>query len=241
MKIFPSIDLLQQQVVRLYRGDYNQRTFYSSLPQELLQEWQALGAQQVHIVDLNAARGEARQIQLLAALLQQFSSHIDVQVGGGVRSHAHLSELLKLGATRVVLGSLAAEQPQQVHELMRAYGSERITLACDVLLHEGSYRVRTRGWQKDGGLTLEELIEEFHHYATPWLITDISCDGTLEGPHFALYRSVLQRFPALKLIASGGVRHCEDLREARNQGAWGCIIGRALHEGHINLAEALTC
>ena len=242
MKIFPSIDLLDQEVVRLHQGDFSKKTTYASLPPEaLLERWYQEGAEQVHIVDLSGAKGESQQTSLLSSLLASFAHKLNIQVGGGVRGSTDISALRHLGAWRVVLGSLVVERPQEVHHFLRKFTPEHITLACDVRYHKDRYAVKKRGWQEDGGVFLEDLIKEFQDYPVLWLITDICRDGTLEGPNFALYRSLKKNYPDLKILVSGGVRNQQDLKEARDIGLWGCIIGKALHEGHITLSEALTC
>ena len=128
-----------------------------------------------------------------------------------------------------------------------------MTLASDVMCEDlvgssgaersggsmSDYYVRVRGWQEQSKLRLDDVVAEFADYDVPWLITDISRDGTLEGPNFCLYRELLEKYPSLKIIVSGGVRHREDVLEAKKIGAWGCIIGKALYDGRLDLNQDL--
>ncbi|MGB6451416.1 MAG: 1-(5-phosphoribosyl)-5-[(5-phosphoribosylamino)methylideneamino] imidazole-4-carboxamide isomerase [Steroidobacteraceae bacterium] len=231
MQLIPAIDLRGGRCVRLYRGDFGAETRYELQPHELLQRYRALGAAWLHVVDLDGARdGVLANRAIVVALASQQA--VSLQVGGGMRSAEALSDLLRNGVDRVVVGSAAVEQPREVAQWLAHFGPERVCLAFDVRLDErGEPRVRTRGWTQGGSLSLWSAIDPFCACGLRHVLcTDIDRDGALTGPNLDLYREALRRFPGLTWQASGGVRHAADLAALAGIGVHAAVSGKALLE-----------
>lgn len=240
--IIPAIDLIEGQVVRLYQGDYNQKTTFNLSPLAQLQSYQEQGADLLHIVDLTGAKDPMkRQTQLIASLVRELDTPI--QVGGGVRTEAQLSELLEIGVSRVVIGSLAVKEPELVKSWFVKYGSDAICLALDVNINEqGEKIVAVSGWQSGGGKTLESLVAEFSTVGLKHaLVTDISRDGTLKGANTELYQEISTAYPEINWQASGGIATLADVNAVKESGANGIIIGKALLINQFTVEEAITC
>lgn len=240
--IIPAIDLINGQVVRLYQGDYGQKTEYSNNPQGRFDDYVDQGAQQLHLVDLDGAKNaDARQLPLLRELLA--STTAPVQVGGGVRTEQDVADLLAAGANRVVVGSTAVKSPALVMGWMAQYGPERIVLALDVNIgSDGVRRIAVAGWQEQSDTTIESLIEAFLPAGLQHVLcTDISRDGTLAGTNVDLYRDLCARFPQVAFQASGGIGSLADIEALKGSGVAGIILGRALLEGKFTVAEAIAC
>lgn len=240
--IIPAIDLIEGQVVRLYQGDYNQKTTFDLSPLAQLQSYQEQGADLLHIVDLTGAKDPMkRQTQLIASLVQGLDTPI--QVGGGVRTEAQLSELLEIGVSRVVIGSLAVKEPELVKSWFVKYGSDAICLALDVNINkQGDKIVAVSGWQSGGGKTLESLVAEFTEVGLKHaLVTDISRDGTLKGANTELYQEISAAYPEINWQASGGIATLADVQAVKESGANGIIIGKALLINQFTVEEAITC
>lgn len=240
MILYPAMDLLDGRVVRLTKGDFNQIRVYSEDPAAVLTSFRDAGAQCAHIVDLNGARDpKKRQTDLLMSLLKD--SGMKIQVGGGVRERMDAYRLLDAGADRVVVGSIAVTDPGLGEALLVEIGPEHLTLAVDVAIDAaGAARPAIKGWSETTKLLLEDLIERFR----PWgllrvLCTDISRDGVASGPNTELYRKLAAKFPGMQIQASGGVRDEADLTALNGAGAHSAIVGTALYEKTINLAQAL--
>ncbi|PKG72548.1 1-(5-phosphoribosyl)-5-[(5-phosphoribosylamino)methylideneamino]imidazole-4-carboxamide isomerase [Shewanella sp. Choline-02u-19] len=240
--IIPAIDLIEGQVVRLYQGDYNQQTTFDLSPLAQLQSYQEQGANLLHIVDLTGAKNpRKRQTQLIASLVKGLNTPI--QVGGGIRTEAQVSELLEIGVSRVVIGSLAVNEPELVKRWFLKYGSDAICLALDVNINEqGEKIVAVSGWQSGGGKTLESLVAEFETVGLKHaLVTDISRDGTLKGANNALYQEISATYPDINWQASGGIATLADVTAVKNSGANGIIIGKALLINQFTVKEAIEC
>ncbi|MEZ9596231.1 1-(5-phosphoribosyl)-5-[(5-phosphoribosylamino)methylideneamino]imidazole-4-carboxamide isomerase [Shewanella sp. 10N.261.52.F9] len=240
--IIPAIDLIDGQVVRLYQGDYAQQTTFNLSPLEQLRSYQAQGANLLHIVDLTGAKDpNQRQTALISELVTNLDTPI--QVGGGIRTEAQLNELLEIGVSRVVIGSLAVKEPELVKSWFEKYGNEAICLALDVNINEqGEKVVAVSGWQSGGGKSLESLVEEFKCVGLKHaLVTDISRDGTLLGANTALYTEIAASYPEIQWQASGGIATLDDVQAVKKSGANGIIIGKALLINQFNVEEAIAC
>lgn len=240
--IIPAIDLIDGQVVRLYQGDYAQQTTFNLSPLEQLRSYQAQGANLLHIVDLTGAKDpNQRQTALISELVTNLDTPI--QVGGGIRTEAQLNELLEIGVSRVVIGSLAVKEPELVKSWFEKYGNEAICLALDVNINEqGEKVVAVSGWQSGGGKSLESLVEEFKCVGLKHaLVTDISRDGTLLGANTALYSEIAASYPEIQWQASGGIATIDDVQAVKESGANGIIIGKALLINQFNVEEAIAC
>lgn len=240
--IIPALDLIEGKVVRLHQGDYAQQRDYATDPLPRLQDYQAQGAEVLHLVDLTGAKDPAkRQIPLLKTLLAGVS--VPVQVGGGVRTEEDVEALLNAGASRVVVGSTAVKSPEKVEEWFTRFGPEKLVLALDVRIDaNGNKQVAVSGWQETSGVTLEQLVERFSPLGLAHVLcTDISRDGTLAGSNVELYQEICARFPQVAFQASGGIGNLNDIAALRSSGVKGVIVGRALLEGEFNVKEAIAC
>ena len=235
MIIYPAIDLMGGKVVRLRQGRFDDSTQYELTPSEALDSFADVGAQWVHMVDLDGTRaGAPIQHELIAELACR--ARVELQVAGGFRTNEHVARMLEAGVGRVVIGSLAVRQPELVREFIVEFGPERIALALDVNIIEGTPFVAISGWTEDSGQTLWNVAARFPE-ALHLLLTDIGLDGMLEGPNFNLLEEAQQRLPHLAIQASGGVSSIDDLRRLRTSGA---VVGKAIWEGRIDLKEALA-
>lgn len=240
--IIPAIDLIEGQVVRLYQGDYNQKTTFDLSPLSQLKSYQDQGANWLHIVDLTGAKDpQARQTKLIAELVNGLDA--DIQVGGGIRCEAQMAELLEIGVKRVVIGSLAVKETALVQSWFKKYGADAICLALDVNINEqGEKIVAVSGWQSGGGKTLESLVEAFKPFGLKHaLVTDISRDGTLKGANTQLYQEIASAYPRIQWQASGGIATLEDVAAVRDSGADGIIIGKALLIENFTVEQAIIC
>lgn len=237
MIIYPAMDLMGGACVRLAQGRFDDATTYSADPADALRAFADAGAAWAHVVDLDGARvGEPRQHDLIAQLAA--SAPLKLQVAGGFREPAQVARMFDAGVARVVIGSLAVTDPDLVRGLIANNGGERITLALDVKIIDGAPMVATRGWTHGSGLSLWDVAARFPD-ARHLLVTDIASDGMMGGPNLALVTLAMRRLPHLAVQASGGVASLADIKALRAAGAPGAIVGRALWEGRIDLAEAI--
>jgi phosphoribosylformimino-5-aminoimidazole carboxamide ribotide isomerase len=234
MILYPAMDLLGGRVVRLAQGRFEDATTYPGDPAEALAAFAAAGAEWAHVVDLDGARaGAPVQHDLLCELGR--TAPLKLQVAGGFRTEEQIAGVLGAGVSRVVIGSLAVKQPELVRGFLDRFGGERITLSVDVRLVDEVPMVATLGWTEDSGRSLWDiaaLYPEVRHL----LLTDIGRDGMLAGPNFELLEEAGRRLPHLFIQASGGVSSLDDLARLDTAGA---IVGKAIWEGRIDLAEAL--
>lgn len=240
MLLIPSIDLIQGRCVRLREGNFAAQTTYAVEPQEVLQYYRSCGAPWLHVVDLDAVRGEPTVNDALIEELARERS-VRLQVGGGVRDPAAIEHLLTAGIQRVVIGSAAVQQPQDVGEWLTSFGADRICLAFDVRVADpGEPKVHTDGWMVQSAVSLWDALDPYRPgLLRHALCTDIGRDGTLHGPNLSLYGAVVQRFPGLLWQASGGISHGRDLITLAQIGVSAAVIGRALIESRIPTAELL--
>ncbi|HJS14401.1 MAG TPA: 1-(5-phosphoribosyl)-5-[(5-phosphoribosylamino)methylideneamino]imidazole-4-carboxamide isomerase [Rheinheimera sp.] len=240
--IIPAIDLIQGKTVRLYQGSYDKTTEYQQTPLQLRDLYAEAGAGILHLVDLTGAKNAAdRQLELLTSLMK--NAPLPVQVGGGVRTAADVDQLLVAGASRVVVGSVAIREPATVQSWLRTYGGDKIVLALDVSINaKGDKTLPSHGWIEESTITLEQVLDGFIAAgAKHVLCTDISKDGTLQGPNVALYAELVQKYPQIQWQASGGVGSLADIKALKPTGVAGVILGRALLEGKFTAEEAIQC
>lgn len=238
MEVIPAIDLLDGQCVRLYQGDFNKVSGYSQDPVALAGSYRDAGMRRLHVVDLDGARtGSPANMELIKAMAA--GGGLAVQAGGGIRDLQRARQLRETGATRVVLGSIAAEKPETALAWLAELGPEHVVFAFDVRVPEqGDPQMLTRGWIQDSGLSLWTLLARFStHGGIHFLCTDIARDGTLGGPNLALYAECTRRFPDAQLIASGGVSSLADLQALKQTGVAAVVTGKALLDGRLTLEE----
>lgn len=239
MIIYPAVDLIGGKCVRLSQGEFDRVTAYAATPADALTRYAQAGATWAHVVDLDGAKAAApRQHDLIGALAKD--APLKIQAAGGVRTEDHVRALLDAGVSRVVIGSLAVENPALVHGWLQAFGPERIGLALDIRMTDRGPSVATRGWTADSGKLLWNVGADFAAAGLKhMLITDIGKDGMMEGPNFALMRQAVERLPTIGLIASGGVRDAADIRALKADGMEGAIVGKALWDGALSVKEAV--
>ena len=238
MKIIPAIDLQDGKCVRLFQGDFEQTTEYSSNPADIGKRFSKLDVEDLHIVDLDGARTGTQQNHGIVAGIAR-TTGLRVQLGGGLRGRDDVAAWLANGVSRCVLGSVAIRDPGTVTSWFGEFGPEALVLALDVRLDpDGTPQLTTQGWTEDSGVSLWECLDAYADAgARHVLCTDVSRDGAMTGPNFELYVEILNRYPALQLQASGGVRDIEDLELLRELGLPAAITGRALLDGQITAEE----
>lgn len=233
MFIYPAIDLRGGRCVRLRQGDYGQETVFHEDPVAVACQWQQAGADRLHIVDLDGAR-QGRPIHEVQ-VRRLVDLGLPIQLGGGIRSEQDIERVLGWGVRWVVLGTRALQQPQWLEQMARHW-PQRIVLGVDA---RAGY-VAVAGWQEQTQRAVSEVLASAAAAPLAAIVyTDIARDGMLTGPNLEALRGV-QAASAWPVIASGGVGCLEDVRQLRDAGLWGCIIGRALYEGRVRLADALA-
>ncbi len=232
--IYPAIDLREGRVVRLAQGDPDRETAYDTQPLAVARRWQAAGAAWLHVVNLDGAFGEGGR-KNVTALARILTTGMQAQFGGGVRDLETVRRVLDMGVARVVLGTVAVENPAVVEQALVDFGPERLAVGIDA---RDGY-VRTRGWREAAPLTALELAQQWATLGGRWLIfTDIARDGMSSGVNVEATAALAQA-TGLSVIASGGVATLEDVQRVKDSRLCGVIIGRAFYEGHINLEAAL--
>jgi phosphoribosylformimino-5-aminoimidazole carboxamide ribotide isomerase len=240
--VMPALDLRGGRVVRLAQGDFARETRYEDDPVTLARGFAAAGARWLHLVDLDGARAGGFAC---AGVLRRIRAEtpLAVQLGGGVRGEADVAARLDAGAARVVVGTLAVREPLRVRGWLQRFGSDALCIALDARRDaQGLWRLPLAGWREDSGATLDTTLAAYRDSALRHVLcTDIDRDGMLRGPNLALYRRLADAWPALRILASGGVSSEADLAALRGSGAAAAVVGRALLEGRLGLAEALAC
>lgn len=231
MIAIPAIDLLENQVVRLFQGDYRQETCYPVAPIEYAQHIVNAGLTHLHLVDLSGAK-EGKLVH--TSILKEITSitSLTVDFGGGVQHEEDIETILNAGASQVVIGSLCVKNTNLVRSWIEYYGPERFVLALDTF----NGQLKINGWQESTGFSIEKLMTSFSEYAgLTILTTDIQKDGTGMGPNTTLYEKLISAFPKQRWIASGGVERLTDLQKLREVGCYACVVGKALLDGKISL------
>ncbi|WAL62342.1 1-(5-phosphoribosyl)-5-[(5-phosphoribosylamino)methylideneamino]imidazole-4-carboxamide isomerase [Thermocoleostomius sinensis] len=236
MDVIPAIDLLEGQCVRLYQGDYAQSQVFDDNPVAVAQQWAEQGATWLHLVDLDGAKaGHPVNQQAIAAIVR--SVEIPVQVGGGLRDRSAVADLLALGVRRVILGTVAVEQPELVEHLCQEFPGQ-IVVGIDAR----NGKVATRGWLETSDVEAVTLAQQMAAAGVAAIIyTDIHRDGTLQGPNKGALRALASAV-AVPVIASGGISSTSDLLSLLSLeplGVTGAIVGRALYTGAVSLKEAI--
>lgn len=227
------MDLRGGRCVRLQQGDYQRETVFGDDPAAMARHWVAQGAECLHLVDLDGARGgKLVNLASIQAVVQAVS--VPCQLGGGVRDEASLQRVLELGLSRVVIGTLAVRQPERFQAMAASYPG-RLVLGIDA--REG--KVATAGWREAEAIDAIELARRCQELPLAAIVyTDIDRDGMLAGPNVPAMQA-MKRASRLPVIASGGVRSVDDVRRLAAAGLDGCIVGRALYEGRLALPDAL--
>ncbi len=234
MDIFPAIDIRNGRVVRLSRGEPDAETVYHSDPVALAERFVWQGARWIHVVDLDRAFGDGENIDVIDRIITRVGSHVRIQVGGGLRTLAHIATALDSMAARLVLGTAAVEQPALLAEAVRLAGAARLAVALDT--RDG--KVAHHGWTATSQLDAGDLTRRVAALGIRTVVyTDIGRDGMLGGPDCEGAVSVQQH--GVEVIISGGVGSLDDIRRAKKHRLAGIIVGRALYEERVSLPEAL--
>lgn len=231
MKIIPAIDLIDGQVVRLVRGNPENKTIYSKNPLEVAIKWQNSGADMLHIVDLDATLGRGSNLETIKKIVHEIE--IPVQIAGGLRETKLIHEIANI-ATRVVLGTIAFQQHGVMQQLFDSLGSDKIVISADHV--DG--KIVIKGWQENTEKPLIDSMQEFLDMGfTEFLVTNVNRDGTMQGPDLS-YLSKACSLNNANVIASGGISNIDDVRLVKDKNAYGIILGKALYENKITIEEA---
>jgi phosphoribosylformimino-5-aminoimidazole carboxamide ribotide isomerase len=231
MKIIPAIDIMNGQVVRLYKGDPKQKTIYSDNPIEIAKKWEQNGADMLHIVDLDATLGTGSNLSIIKKIIANVST--PVEVAGGLRDESIVIDTANI-SNRVVLGTLAFKDKIILKKLLENLGPEKIVISVDH--KEGE--IVTHGWQKGTGIRLIDAIKDFLAMGfSEFLLTNVNRDGTLEGPELKFLEKACQLENA-NVIASGGISNVKDVQDVKEKNSFGVILGKALYENKITIEEA---
>lgn len=233
IELIPAIDIINGQCVRLTKGDYDLKTVYRDSPLEVVKEFEAIGFRRLHMVDLDGAK--SKHIMNSSVLRRvTMETHLMVDFGGGIKTDEDIKKAFNSGASMVTVGSIAVTNPEIFMGWLEKYGANRIILGADV--RHG--KISINGWKED---SIEDLLPFLKKYIEAGvknvLCTEISKDGTLSGPAINLYREVMNTYPQLHLIASGGVSSIEDIKALDAAGIPAVVFGKAIYEGKINLNE----
>lgn len=233
MRIIPAIDIIDGKCVRLSQGDYSTQKVYSQDPLDVAKNFQDHGIRFLHLVDLDGAKSShIVNHSILEKIAVQTDLHIDF--GGGLKSDEDLRIAFESGAKQVTGGSIAVKSPEVFRSWLKQFGSKRIILGADAK----EEKVAINGWKEESAMDLLPFIAKYREHGVDYVIcTDISKDGMLEGPSFELYRKILKSNPGIRLIASGGITHADDLYALEEIGCEGAIIGKAIYEGNISLKQ----
>ena len=233
IEIIPAIDIIDGKCVRLTQGDYNQKTVYNEDPVEVAKMFEDAGIKRLHTVDLDGARSShvvnTRVIERIAT-----HTNLTIDFGGGIKSDEDLRKAFDAGAQMVTIGSVAVKEPELFASWVETYGGDKIILGADV---KNGY-ISISGWLEEGEQKLMDFI--CHHTKNGIhnvLCTDISRDGMLQGPAIELYKDIMEHYPTLHLIASGGVSCINDIERLNEAGIPAVVFGKAIYEGRINLKE----
>ncbi|HYE55586.1 MAG TPA: 1-(5-phosphoribosyl)-5-[(5-phosphoribosylamino)methylideneamino]imidazole-4-carboxamide isomerase [Chitinophagaceae bacterium] len=236
MDIIPAIDIIEGKCVRLTKGDYSQMKIYNEHPLEVARQFEDAGLTRLHLVDLDGAKaGAVKNWKVLETIAGKTSMQVDF--GGGVKSDKDVRIIFECGARWVAIGSVAVKDEQSFVKWLQQFGADRFLLGADVK----NERIAVNGWTETTTTWVYDFIEKYMELGVQQVFcTDIAKDGLLEGPSVELYKSILSKFPALHLIASGGVSSMNDLDALRNAGCKGAIVGKAIYEGRIGLNQLST-
>lgn len=234
MYLFPAIDLIGGQAVRLVKGDYNQKTVYSNSPVEVAKSFYEAGAEYLHVVDLDGAKsGNTDNLSVIADIIKE--SGLKVEVGGGIRSEEVIKKYIDAGVYRVILGTVAVTDPEFCREMTAKYGDK---IAVGVDIKDGF--VAIKGWTEVAEKTCFDFCKELEEMGVKTVIcTDISKDGLLSGTNLELYKELQNKFN-IDFTASGGVSSLEDIKALMEIGVYGAILGKALYTGDVDLKEAVV-
>lgn len=233
MLIYPAIDLYEKQAVRLFKGDYNQKTVYSNDPVSVAKDFKMAGATQVHLVDLEGAKdGTTPNFEIVKNIKKE--TNLFCEVGGGIRTLDTINSYINAGIDRVILGTAAVQNEEFVKEAVKLYGNK---IAVGIDIKDGF--VAIKGWTEKSSLDAFDFTKKMQDIGVKTMIcTDISKDGAMQGTNRELYKELSKKY-SINIIASGGVSSIDDIKALKEMNLYGAIIGKAYYVGAINLSEAI--
>ena len=233
MLIIPAIDIYNNKIVRLKKGSFEDITYYKDSPLEMAKRFKELGFKIIHIVDLIGSKtGNFTTLETLNSIKEK--TGLQIEFGGGVRNLESVNKLISSGVDNVIIGSLSIKNKKEFKLIVNKYSNDKIITAIDA----ENEIIKVSGWIEGTSISIYEHIE----YCTSignkrFLCTDISKDGMLTGTNTDLYKKILKKFPSIELIASGGIKGIEEIKQLKNIGLFGVIVGKAIYEGKISLKE----
>lgn len=233
MIIIPAIDIIEGKCVRLTQGDYSQKKIYNEHPLEVARKFEDAGLNRLHLVDLDGAKeGKVKNWKLLETIAGKTSLIIDF--GGGIKTDKDVQIVFDSGAKLATVGSIAVKNEKEFVNWLLQFGADRFLLGADVK----NEKIAIHGWQETSDIWIYDFIEKYiGHGVKQVFCTDVSKDGKLEGPAVDLYKNIIERFPDLHFIASGGVSSMKDLEELERVGCKAAIVGKAIYENKISISE----
>lgn len=231
IELIPAIDIIDGKCVRLTKGDYEQKTVYRDSPAEVAKEFETIGFKRLHVVDLDGAKSKhIVNSKVLHEITSQTSLIVDF--GGGIKTDDDIRQAFDAGASMVTVGSIAVTCPDLFEGWLSTYGAEKLILGADVR----NGRISINGWKEDSEQALLPFLQKYVEMGVKnVLCTEISKDGTLSGPAIELYKEIMNHYPQLHLIASGGVSSMDDISLLEEAGIPAVVFGKAIYEGKINL------
>ncbi len=233
IELIPAIDIIDGKCVRLTKGDYNQKTVYNDSPADVARQFEDMGFKRLHVVDLDGAKSKhIVNDHVLKAITD--ATNLKVDFGGGLKTDDDLKKAFEAGASMVTIGSIAVTKPELFLNWLEEYGADKLILGADVR----NGKISINGWKEDSAEELLPFLKQYvDHGVKNVLCTEISKDGTLQGPAIELYRQIMDAYPTLHLIASGGVGCTNDIHNLNDSGIPAVVFGKAFYEGKINIEE----
>lgn len=232
MIILPAIDIIDGKAVRLYKGNYNEKTIYNDDPCAVARDFESNGAEHIHIVDLDGAKsGKTPNIDTVKRIVE--NTKLSAEIGGGIRSLDSIEKYISIGVNRVILGTAAVTNENFLREAVKNFG-DKIAVGIDIK----NGLVAIKGWLETSEYTCDEFCEKIRDIGVKTIIcTDVSKDGAMKGTNIELYRHLVKNY-TMNIIASGGISSVDDIERLKSIGVYGAIIGKAYYIGAINLKEA---
>ncbi|CAL4318810.1 1-(5-phosphoribosyl)-5-[(5-phosphoribosylamino)methylideneamino] imidazole-4-carboxamide isomerase [Buchnera aphidicola (Chaitophorus populicola)] len=239
--IIPSLDFYQGKIVRLYQGNYGLKKIYEKDYYTYIQNCIQNKIKNFHIVDLDGVQNSYNKQNFLLKKILKIKN-INFQVGGGIRKKQDIEKLFSLGAKKVVIGSAIFEKKNEVKKWIKEYGIDSIILALDVVVKNNFIEVKISGWKKNTGKDIHDVLYDFCLTGVRHVLcTDITKDGTLNGPNISLYKNLVKKYPFINFQSSGGISSLQDIQDLKRIGIKDIIIGKALLENKFTITEAVKC
>ncbi|HEY0039389.1 MAG TPA: 1-(5-phosphoribosyl)-5-[(5-phosphoribosylamino)methylideneamino]imidazole-4-carboxamide isomerase [Flavisolibacter sp.] len=233
MEIIPAIDIIEGKCVRLTHGDYTQKKIYNEHPLEVARQFEDAGLQRLHLVDLDGAKeGKVKNWKVLETIAGKTSLVVDF--GGGIKAEKDVQIVFDSGAALATVGSMAVKEKETFVQWLQKFGADKFLLGADVK----NEKLTISGWTEQTEIWIYDFIEDYRQQGVRQIFcTDVAKDGALEGPSTELYKSIIEKFPDLHFIASGGVSSIDDVYLLQDIGCKGVIIGKAIYEGRVQLSD----